>query len=324
MSCIPKYKFSKEIESKLQEFKSFMASNGLEENTVRQHGNYTGIYLEWISKENIEIRAARYKDIIAFIQSMQSEDHNSRFINRVVLAVRHYYQYLSVPKNPAAGIFIRGATSKVPIDIVSYPEIIKLHEQYQALDNRTKRNRVMLGLMVYQAVTTRELHHLEPHHIKLNEAKIYIPATKRSLARILPIKANQLLELAHYLEVIRTELQRDIYQYYMPAVAHRRSGRTMEEVDQEAIDNQLFFSERGNGNIKSSLYHMFRQIKKMNPKITSGKVIRQSVITEWTKTIGIRQVQYMAGYKCVGSVERYKLYNLEELTEAVQQFHPLK
>ncbi len=316
MSCIPKYKFSSEIESKLQEFKSFMASRGLEENTVRQHGNYTGIYLEWIGKENIEIKEARYKDIIAFIQSLQTENNNSRFINRVVLSVRHYYHYLGVPKNPASGIFIRGATSKVPIDIVSYPEIIKLYEQYQGLDNRTKRNKVMLGLMVYQSVTTRELHHLEPHHIKLKEAKIYIPGTNRSLARVLPIRANQLLELSHYLEVVRVELQRDIYQV--------RSGRTMEEVDQEAIENQLFFSERGNGNIKSSLYHMFRQIKKMNPKITSGKVIRQSVITEWTKTIGIRQVQYMAGYRCVGSVERYKHYNLEELTEELNEFHPLK
>ena len=310
-----KYKFSNKIERQIQEFKSFMAKNGLEENTVRQHGNYTGIYLEWSSKENIEIEQARYKDIIAFIQSLQTENHNSRFINRVVLAVRHYYQYLSVPKNPAAGIFIRGGTSKVPIDIVSYPEIMQLYEQYQALDNRTKRNKVMLGLMVYQAVTTRELHHIEPHHIKLKEAKIYIPGTNRSLARVLPIKANQLLELSHYLEIVRVQLQRDIYEI--------RSGRVMEKVDQEAIDNQLFFSERGNGNIKSSLYHMFRQIKKMNPKITSGKVIRQSVITEWTKTIGIRQVQYMAGYRCVGSVERYKHYNLEELTEELNEFHPL-
>ena len=316
MSCIAKYKFSKDIKIKLEEFKSFMKRIGLEESTVRQHGNYTGIYLEWISRENIEIREARYKDIIAFIQSLQSENRNSRFINRVVLSVRHYYHYLEVPKNPASRIFIRGATSKVPIHIIRYPEIINLYAQYQGLDNRTKRNKVMLGLMVYQAVTTRELHRLEPHHIKLKEAKIYIPGTNRSLARVLPIKANQLLELSNYLEVIRPELQRDINEL--------RPGRKMTKIDLPAVAHRLFFSERGNGNIKSSLYHMFRQIKKMNPKITSGKVIRQSVITEWTKTIGTRQVQYMAGYRCVGSVERYKNYNLEELTEALNEYHPLK
>jgi len=311
-----RYKFNTEIEMELEDFKRFMAKNGLEENTVRQNRNYTGIYLEWMSRENIETKQARYKDIIAFIQDLQSKKHNSRFINRVVLAVRHYYDYLGVPKNPASGIFIRGAVSKVPIYIVSYPELIKLYESYQTLDNRTKRNKVILGLIVYQGVTTRELQRLEMHHIKLKESKIYIPGTKKSLARVLPIKGNQLLEIRDYLEVVRIELQRDVYK--------ERSGRVMKKVDQEAIENQLFFSERGNGNIKSSLYHMFRQIKKMNPKITSGKVIRQSVITEWTKSIGIRQVQYMAGYKCVGSVERYKNYNMEMLAEALKEYHPLK
>ena len=316
MSCIAKYKFSPEIEKVLQRFKSKLLEGLLDENTVRQHGNYTGIYLDWISRENIEIKEARYKDIIAFIQSLQEENYNSRFINRVVLSVRYYYQYLGVAKNPAAGIFIRGAVSKVPIDIVRYPEIIKLYESYQGLDNRTKRNKVILGLMVYQAITTREIHNLEPHHIKLKEGKIYIPGTNRTLARVLPLKANQLLELSQYMEEVRPQLQRDIYEV--------RSGRIMNRVDQEAIGNQLFFSERGNGNMKNSLHHMFRQVKKMNPRIKSGQVIRQSVITEWTKTIGIRLVQYMAGYRCVGSVERYKHYHLEELKEALNEYHPLR
>jgi len=62
----------------------------------------------------------------------------------------------------------------------------------------------------------------------------------------------------------------------------------------------------------------------MNPNISLGKVIRQSVITEWTKTTVLRQVQYMAGYRCVGSVERYKRYNMEELKEALNEYHPLK
>jgi len=316
MSCIAKYKFSTEIEKALERFKSKLLKDLLDQNTVRQHGNYAGIYLKWISRENIEVKEARYKDIIAFIQSLQEESYNSRFINRVVLSVRYYYQYLGVAKNPAAGIFIRGAVSKVPIDIVRYPEIIQVYEHYQGLDNRTKRNKVILGLMVYQAVTTREIHNLEPHHIKLKEGKIYIPGTNRTLARVLPLKANQLLELSQYLEEVRPQLQRDIYEI--------RPGRKMIKVDTSAVAHRLFFSERGNGDLKNSLHHMFIQIKKMNPRIKSGQVIRQSVITEWTKTIGIRQVQYMAGYRCVGSVERYKQYHLEELTEALNEYHPLK
>jgi site-specific recombinase XerD len=115
------------------------------------------------------------------------------------------------------------------------------------------------------------------------------------------------LELQEYLEEIRPKMISSI-----------------REENRRVLIDRLFFSERGNGDIKSSLYHMFRQIKKMNPSIKSGSVIRQSVITEWTKTIGIRQVQYMAGYKCVGSVERYRNYNMEALAEALKEYHPLQ
>ena len=302
-----KYKFDIEIEIKLAAFKTKLKAKGYDENTVRQHKNYTGIYLEWIREEGIEIKEVRYQDVIEFILDLQNKNNNSRFINRIVLAVRHYYNYLDVPKNPASGIYIRGRVSKVPVDIVRYPEVTSLYERYQGLDNRTKRNKVMLGLIVYQAVTTRALHRLEPQHIKLKEGKIYVPGTSSSLARVLAIKTNQLLELQEYLEEIRPKMISSI-----------------REENRRVLIDRLFFSERGNGDIKSSLYHMFRQIKKMNPSIKSGSVIRQSVITEWTKTIGIRQVQYMAGYKCVGSVERYRNYNMEALAEALKEYHPLQ
>ena len=261
-------------------------------------------------------KEARYQDIIAFIQALQSENHNPKFINRVILAVRHYYHHLGVSKNPASGIYIRGISKQVPIDIVPYEEVTQLYHQYQGLDNRTKRNKVMLGLLIYQGVTPEELEQLEPHHIQLKEAKIYLPATKRSLARVLPIDATQLLELQEYLLVIRQELQED--------VEHSKLYRRPKQIDWEAVHTQLFFTVTGIGYLKNTLYHLFKHVKMINPNITSARVIRQSLITEWTKTIGIRQVQYMAGYRSVGTVERYRNYNLEELSEALNEFHPLQ
>ena len=38
---------------------------------------------------------------------------------------------------------------------------------------------------------------------------------------------------------------------------------------------------------------------------------------------GIRQVQYMAGHRYVSSTQRYRDYNTGELSDALQQFHPL-
>ena len=311
-----KYSFSQKILRELEGFKAELVSQKLEENTVRQNSNYTGIFLEWLTEEGIKKEEVRYKEIIAFIRELQDKNYNTRFINRIILAVRYYYDYLNLGKNPASGIHLRGSKRSLPNNIVEYEEILSIYNQYQGLDNRTKRNRIMLGLMVYQAVTTEELRKLEPQHIKLTEGKIYVPGGKHSNARVLKLQATQLLEIQEYLLVVRPEMQKDISKY--------RGGRKPDKIDWEAVNNQLFFSENGSGNIKNGLLHLFRKIKKINPQITSGKVIRFSVIAEWLKSQGIRQVQYMAGHRYVSSTERYKNYNLEELTEAVHEFHPLK
>ena len=44
-----------------------------------------------------------------------------------------------------------------------------------------------------------------------------------------------------------------------------------------------------------------------------GTQLRQSVITEWLKEKGLRQVQYMAGHRYVSNTERYLTTNLQDL-----------
>ena len=102
-----------------------------------------------------------------------------------------------------------------------------------------------------------------------------------------------------------------------------RSGRKPKKISQK-IYERLFFSENGNDDIKQSLYHMFRAIKKKNPRISSAKIIRSTVIAEWLKTKDIRIVQYMAGHRWVSSTERYDVANMRELKESLRKHHPLK
>ena len=80
----------------------------------------------------------------------------------------------------------------------------------------------------------------------------------------------------------------------------------------------------GSENIKSSLYHLFKAIQKINPDIRNAKQIRSSVITYWLKNHNLREVQYMAGHKYVSSTERYQLNNLDELQKNLEKFHPLR
>jgi integrase/recombinase XerD len=139
---------------------------------------------------------------------------------------------------------------------------------------------------------------LEPNNLKLKEGKINVPGNRKRNSRILELKPCQILELQEYITEIR------------PQINHQNSS-------------QLFLSMEGNTNLKNSLYHLFRAIKKTNPNIGSGKQIRASVITNWLKSHNLREVQYMAGHKYVSSTERYKMNDLEGLKNQIEKFHPL-
>ncbi len=163
---------------------------------------------------------------------------------------------------------------------------------------RDKRNKIILGLIIYQGLTTEELHQLESEHLKLKHGKIKVPGSRKRNSRTLDLKPFQILELNEYVNEIR------------PTINHQNY-------------NQLFVSMEGNTNLKNSLHHLFRAIKRTHPNIGNGKQIRGSVITNWLKSYNLRQVQYMAGHKYVSSTERYQVNNLEELKKNVEKYHPL-
>lgn len=308
------YNYNQEIETKLQEFESYLRTKRYAIPTIQQARNYAGVYLSWLSKENKLVDEIGYNEFSNFIFHLK-KDKSVNQTRRIILSVRHYYESLSIDKNPASGIHIRGRKTSMLNELVSYEELEKLYQNYSVLDDRAKRNKVILGILIYQGITTGELQQLETMHLKLDEGKMYIPSKGKTNSRTLALAPLQLLELQEYRERIRPKMLANIN-------AHR-SGRKPKQIN-PIINERLFFSESGNSSIKQSLYHMFRSIKKSHPKISSGKVIRTTVIAHWLKQEDIRIVQHKAGHRWVSSTERYNVYNLQELKEALEKYHPLK
>ncbi|HBH48417.1 MAG TPA: hypothetical protein DDX98_07245 [Bacteroidales bacterium] len=303
MSKNPQYSFNSEIQAKLKPFKKYLLQLGKNENTIRQTTNYTGYYLNWLEKENLPAEETRYNDMLNFIDSCHLEGKSKKHINSKLRSIRSFYEYLKIDNpnigNPATNLYLKGIRQKLPSNIISSKNLKELYNNYQTETNRDKRNKVILGLLVYQGVTTEELHQLELNHLKLKEGKIYVPGNRRRNSRTLELKPCQILELHEYITRIRPKL-------------------LQQETD------QLLISMEGKTAIKNSLYHMFRAIKKTDPTINSGKQIRASVITYWLKNYNLRQAQYMSGHKYVSSTERYQLNNLDKLQSNLEKYHPLK
>ena len=329
-----KYKFGLEITKKLSSFKLWLKKLRYSENSIRQKSNYAGYFLTWLEKESLEPEAIRYNDILSFIDYCKSEKpalsvyteqsrsgverDSKKLINNKLLSIRNFYEYLKEKNpniiNPAANLYLKGIIRKIPANIINFEELEKLYQSFKTTTNRDKRNKVILSLLIYQGLTTEELHQLEPIHLELKKGRIYVPGNRRRNSRKLELKSFQILELHEYINFVRPKIIEEI--------TKPKPARKPNKINREKINNQLFISINGSENIKGSLWHLFKNIQKTNPEILHSKQIRISVITNWLKTYNLRQVQYFAGHKYVSSTERYQLNNLDNLQNKLEKYHP--
>ena len=304
----------------LQQLETYLKKLGYEANTIRQFKNYTAYFLDWQQSQKLE--QISYTDLLVYIDYCREKGDSLKLTNRKLSAIRKYYEYLQSKgetlKNPASGLFLKGKRTSVPNNLLDKKELQELYNHYQPYDLRTTRNKIILSLLINQAVTTDELHKLEPGHIKLKSGKIEIPGGKHSNGRTLELEASQIIELQEYLNETRPAILEAIKQ------TPNWSGRKAENPDFKRLENQLIISVNGSTNIKNSQHHLIKALQQINPKIKSCGQIRQSVIAEWLKHEDVRNVQYKAGHRYVSTTERYQSNNLEDLQEALNIHHPLR
>jgi integrase/recombinase XerD len=315
-----RYIFNKEIHGRLKGYGNFLQEIGNSETTTCQKLNYAGYFLSWLESERLLPGDVRYNDLLNFIDYCHLEGNSKRLINSKLRSIRGFYEYLKTKGeifvNPATSLHVKGTSRKLPSGIMGYPDLESLYQGYPNKTSREKRNKVILGLLVYQGVTTGELHRLETTDVKLKQGKIHVPGTRKSGSRELEMKSSQILEMHEYLEKVRPRILRELKK--------PRPARKPGKINQDRLKDQLFISINGSEYVKNSLLHMFRGIQKTHPEIRNPKQIRASVITWWLKSYNLRQVQYMAGHKYVSSTERYQLGNLDKLQSRLEKLHPLR
>lgn len=292
------------MNTELKELETYLHARGFRLNTVRGVSDSISRFMDWCSSESIQADKAVYNDVLRYIEYCQEIGNSKQTVNQKITNLKHYYHFLMQQNqridNPASELRIRNTIRKIPHNLLSWEELESIYKQYPATGITGKRNKAMLGLMIYQGVTTAELGHIEVKDLKLGEGKIYVPAVGRCNSRLLKLESHQMMQLQTYLLNVRPVLL---------AITEKQTDK-------------LFMSSGKGNRLSNSFTKMMGIVKKIQPKARDAKQIRASIITYWLKTNNIRQVQYLVGHRYVSSTEYYRTDKLESLQDQLEMLHP--
>jgi len=314
----------------MKQYLEYLYQLNYNSSTIKQYDKFLHFFRTWLNVEDLSAENCSYQNLLDFIDHAiirYSHRTNPRAtINRLLVAISHYYDYLikENPKflNPARKIRIKNPSQRHVHDLIHESELSSLYSKIEIHDARSVRNKVLLGLLIYQGLSTSEIHRLSIHDLKLRKGTVLIRGGRVSYyrngptTRELELEAFQIIDMIEYLENIRPRILAGSYQ--------KLPGRKPLEKNVIHKTNQLLLSIGGSHNLKSSMLHLFRNLKNINPKIKNASQIRQSVIAGWLNRYDLRRVQYMAGHRYVSSTGYYKQIDIYKLKSKIIEYHPLK
>jgi integrase/recombinase XerD len=297
-----------------REEKKALESHILQNHSPRALYGYMRVIRQYINCRGEEsAQGAGYPQVTDYIGLLRNQGMHPKTLRNHLYALKMYYQWLvdsgQREDHPCRDLYLKDKINRaIPVEtLFTKKELDDILQSYTGkLPLTRNRDKIILSLLVHQAITVFEIIHLKTSDIDLAKGMINVNGSVKTKPRVLPLKPEQVMLLSHYLEHAR------------PLFAMHNKKPALQ--DREA----LILSRRGRQMAPLTLSGIFKSPLSNGQKITAQKV-RQSAIANMLKTGNdLRVVQAFTGHKRVGSVEEYRQSGLEALKTAINKFHPLQ
>ncbi len=283
----------------MKDFKEYLQNKGCQPTTVTEKLQI----LKRLQKQQRKLDQFTYRQVLNLVKKLK-QSYSIASVNNQIRVLEEYYNYLiethQRADNPCQTLRIKTPPKKYHSSLLTPDELEDLYYSYPTT-SKTKgyktaikyRNKIIVGLMVYQGLGTSSLKLLEVEHLDVRLGKIYIPSGTKLNSRTLKLQPCQILLMQEYIQI-----------------------------HHEVIANFLF--PIGNKTKFSSITKLInKELKLINYKVQSLHHIRASVIGNWLKQHNLRKVQIMAGHRTILGTEQYQQNDIDNLQNAIEEFFPI-
>jgi integrase/recombinase XerD len=261
---------------------------------------------------------ATFKEVLNYIEHLRKNYNlHPKTLRHCLYGVKIYFNYLletgQRKDHPCSELFLKDKIDKqIQVDTLYSLETLEtFFETYQIRKKKylENRNKIIISLLIYQALTVKEIAELEIQNINLEKCEIFIKASEELTAkspqsRTLPLQAKQILLIYNYLEKDRVKL--------------------LTYNQQPLTNNYFILGQYGEKINPHTISNMINEHLKPSEKLQPMK-IRQSVIANFLKKENdTRIVQVFSGHRRASTTIQYKQTEFELLQNAVNNYHPIK
>lgn len=291
----------RELEKKME---AYFDKLGFAHNTRRSYFNSMMKFVDWCASVNLDHSKASVDDLYTYISSMRERGLSEHTVRERICTVEHFFRATRRKLNPAVFIRFGKRASTIPANLLDDETMVDIYLSLMPRTMRDARNRVIMGLIMFQGLTRNETGLIEVEHIELDKMRIYVPASRKANERYVPLRQMQVQDLEDYLYRLRPQ---------MLVECGRQTGR-------------LFFPFGGGSDVHNLLWILCRDIKLRFPQFRNLVQLRDSRINIWlnAQKQDLRAVQYLCGMRYASSLLRHKRTDTDKLKRKLDLLHPME
>jgi site-specific recombinase XerD len=294
------------MNEKQQAFAQYLLQQGHTPETTKSYVFQIGIFIA----NNPNAETLQYKDIVDYFGTPFLQNVSRAYRTAILSSIKRYYDFLVETgvrnDHPCKRFFVIGEKRKEHIiasDYFTSGELELLLSREERYRDLKQKHQVIISLLLFQALTSKEIVNLKISHVDLDKGRIYTRGGNKLSARHLEIHPRQYRILENYIH----------------------EGRKKLEIPNEKYDN-LILGKLGKPCTVEGINYIIETFKYLFPdRNLNPSTIRQSVIANWLneKNLPLEQVQLLAGHKWISSTVVYRQAPEDKQREIINKFHPL-